>query len=170
MPSTVNWILNAVFWLPRYWVAAVNWNGQIGHMQFIGFVGHYFAPAVPTCPCARVPNQDGESYIWRSAKHRRTKNYSVHKGKKKKTNNSKVIPEHLHNQPWSPIFHFHCTSNCAVDQDSFKVFSWKTTLKVFGTSLPRDFLPNQRLWGWQYGRSVWGVIKVFVLADTTCTK
>ena len=94
----------------------------------------------------------------------------LHKGEKKNTSKSKVIPEHLHNQPWSPIFHFHCTSNCAVDQDSFKVFSWKTTLKVFGTFLPRDFLPNQRVWGWQYGRSGWGVIKVFVLADTKCTK
>ena len=44
VPSTVYWILNAVYWLPRYWVAAVNWNGQIGHMQFIGSVGHYFTP------------------------------------------------------------------------------------------------------------------------------
>ena len=46
MTSTVYWILNAVYWLPRYWADALNWNGQMGHMQFIGSVGHYFAPGL----------------------------------------------------------------------------------------------------------------------------
>ena len=46
MPSTVYWILNAVYWRPRYWADALNWNDQIGHMQFIGSVGHYFTPGL----------------------------------------------------------------------------------------------------------------------------
>ena len=53
MPSTVYWILNAVYWRPRYWADALNWNDQIGHMQFIGSVGHYFTPATNTTWKAR---------------------------------------------------------------------------------------------------------------------
>ena len=46
VPATVYLILATVYWLPRYWAATINWKGQIGHLQFIDSVGHYFTPAV----------------------------------------------------------------------------------------------------------------------------
>ena len=77
---------------------------------------------VPMCPCAHVPMCPCAQPRWR-AKHRQTKKLERSQRRKEENEQLEVIPQHLHNQPWSPIFHFHCTSNCAVDQDSFKVFS-----------------------------------------------
>ena len=36
---------SAVYWHLWYWVSTINWIGRKGHLQFIGFLGHYFTPA-----------------------------------------------------------------------------------------------------------------------------
>ena len=38
MLATVYLILATVYWLPRYWAAAINLKGQKGRLQFIGSV------------------------------------------------------------------------------------------------------------------------------------
>ena len=35
---------SAVYWHLWYWVSTINWIGRKGHLQFIGFLGHYFTP------------------------------------------------------------------------------------------------------------------------------
>ena len=55
VPATVYLILATVYWLPRYWAATINWNGQKRQSAvliynptspIIGPAGHYFTPGL----------------------------------------------------------------------------------------------------------------------------
>ena len=35
---------SAVCWRLWFWVSTIKWIGRKGHLQFIGFLGHYFTP------------------------------------------------------------------------------------------------------------------------------